>query len=77
MTKREKESLIVTFYITPSNDLDGLVPKVTQNSSLNIQVEPKQIPSIRKGKQEKVTVTVNVLQIPYSLPSIEFSYRYL
>jgi hypothetical protein len=51
MTKREKESLIITFYITPSNDLNGLVPKVTQNSSLNIQVEPKQIPSIRKGKQ--------------------------
>jgi uncharacterized membrane protein len=61
MTKREKDILVVTFYITPSNDLDGLVSKVSQNSSLNIQVEPKHIPSIRKGKQEKVTVTVNVL----------------
>jgi len=61
MTKREKDILVVTFYITPSNDLNGLVSKVSQTNSLNIQVEPMHIPSIRKGKQEKVTVTVTVL----------------
>lgn len=55
--------------MTPAVDLDGLVTRIVENdSNLRISVEPKNIPSIRKGKQEKVVVTVSVLDIPYYLP---------
>jgi hypothetical protein len=69
MTKRDREALVVTFFITPASDLDGLVSRViSADSNLDIELEPKSIPSIRKGKQEKVTVSINVKNIPYHLP---------
>lgn len=68
---------MVVFYITPASDLDGLVSRiVTNDSNLEIELEPKNIPSIRKGKQEKVTAHIHVKNIPFHLPEIEFSYKY-
>jgi hypothetical protein len=69
MSRREKDHLIVTFFITPTEDLDGLVTRVIlKDDNLSVEVEPKNIPVIRKGKQEKVVAYVRVLNAPYYLP---------
>ena len=52
MSKREKDNLIITFYITPNVDLNGLICRVNlKDENLNVDVEPKNVPVIRKGKQ--------------------------
>lgn len=67
---------MITFFITPAVDLNGLVSRINmKDENLEVQVEPKNIPSIRKGKQEKIIVTVHLISAPYYLPEIEFSYK--
>ena len=53
MSRREGDNLSVTFFITPESDLEGLTYNITPvvNSNLNITVEPRNVPSIRKKKQ--------------------------
>ena len=71
MSKREKDVLIVTFYITPAVDLNGLVCGVNlKDENLSVEVEPKSVPSIRRNKQEKVIATVSINDAPYYLPEI-------
>jgi hypothetical protein len=38
MSKREREGLSITFYITPAEDLDGLVTRVVSADS-NLDIE--------------------------------------
>ena len=69
MSKREKDNLIITFYITPNVDLNGLICRVNlKDENLNVDVEPKNVPVIRKGKQEKIIAIVTVNEAPYYLP---------
>ena len=71
MSKREKDNLIITFYITPNVDLNALICRVNlKDENLNVDVEPKNVPVIRKGKQEKIIATVTVNEAPYYLPQI-------
>ena len=69
MSKRQSDTLIVTFYITPSVDLNGLVTRVDlKDDNLNVEIEPKNVPVIRSGKQEKITAIVTVKDAPYYIP---------
>lgn len=38
MSKRDKKKLAITFYITPSSDLDNMAVDVIPTSNLEIQV---------------------------------------
>jgi hypothetical protein len=53
MTKREDSNLIITFYITPERDIEGLTFAITPttNNNLSIRAEPNSIPFIRQRKQ--------------------------
>lgn len=75
MSKHNGQALVVTFYITPETDVSMTYSLESADQCLQIAAEPKSPIFIKRKKQEKLTLTINLLRVPYLLPHIEFVYK--
>ena len=57
-------------YLTPEIDISNLNLSISKQHNVDIAMFPENFPEIPRGKQMKITLEVEIKNVPYAIPSM-------
>jgi hypothetical protein len=71
-------TLKIALYIQSSVGVTALSLNLSKSTAIKSNWYPERITSdLQPGKQERIIYSMELLQVPYHLPQLEFSYKYV